>query len=252
MFGDAQLLARHTVQYFRCQDCGFIQTEEPYWLEEAYSQKITDSDIGLVDRNLRLAMVSRALISIFFNAGAKFLDYGGGYGLFVRLMRDAGYDFYLWDKYASINLFAKGFEAELSDHSAYELVTAFEVFEHLVAPLEDIETMLACSRNIFFSTVLVPPEAPKLGDWWYYGLEHGQHVSFYSRDSLVYLAKRFNLNFISNGGSLHFLTERKISPLLFKLILWGKVHRLFERLFVHGSFLIADYNRFIGRKSSDL
>jgi hypothetical protein len=39
-----------------------------------------------------------------------------------------------------------------------------------------------------FSTLLVPEPAPKLEDWWYYGLEHGQHIAFYTRKSLAVLA----------------------------------------------------------------
>jgi len=49
----------------------------------------------------------------------------------------------------------------------YELVSAFEVFEHLVNPLEEIERMLRLSDSILFSTLLVPTPAPGLADWWY-------------------------------------------------------------------------------------
>jgi hypothetical protein len=36
-FGEAIVLTKHRVQYFRCDKCGFIQSEAPYWLEEANS-----------------------------------------------------------------------------------------------------------------------------------------------------------------------------------------------------------------------
>lgn len=84
----ARVLGKHDVQYFRCGNCGFTQTETPYWLEEAYVDAINNSDIGLVSRNLVASKISIAVINAFFNPSAKFLDYGGGYGLFVRLMRD--------------------------------------------------------------------------------------------------------------------------------------------------------------------
>ncbi len=88
------------------------------------------------------------------------MDYGGGYGLFVRIKRDAGFDFYLWDKFTP-NLFAKGFESVLADRDQYELVVAFEVFDHFENPLEDIDRVLPLSRDIHFSTLLVPSHNSK-------------------------------------------------------------------------------------------
>jgi hypothetical protein len=247
-FAEARVLDKYNVRYFRCPHCGFIQTEAPYWLEEAYSQKITDSDIGLVNRNLYLARTSRVLVSTLFDTEARFLDYGGGYGLFVRIMRDSGFDFYLWDKYSSTNLFAQGFEAELNDQDDYELVTAFEVFEHFLDPLEDIRQALTFSKDIFFSTQLVPPNVPQPGEWWYYGLEHGQHVSLYTSGSLVALAKRLDLNFLTNGRSLHLLTGRNVSPALFRFILRGRVTRLLDSLINKDSLLARDYYQLTGRE----
>src|SRR5688572_15218026 len=110
-FAVATVLEKHQVQYFVCSHCGFVQTEEPYWLEEAYSEAITRADIGLVGRNVLGSEQVKLLILAFFNDRGKFLDYGGGYGMFVRLMRDAGLNFYLYDQYCE-NLFAKGFDVE--------------------------------------------------------------------------------------------------------------------------------------------
>ena len=47
-FERAQVLRKYRVQYFRCQHCGFIQTEEPYWLEEAYTTAIAMQDVGIM------------------------------------------------------------------------------------------------------------------------------------------------------------------------------------------------------------
>lgn len=214
----ARLMERYDVSYYRCSGCGFIQTEEPYWLEESYSGAIADSDIGLVSRNLRLALLSRSVIRVCFNASGRFLDYAGGYGLLVRLMRDAGYDFQLYDRYCD-NLFAKGFAAAGCQDVEYDLVTAFEVLEHMPDPQEGMERLLARSRNILFSTEILPAAAPAPHDWWYFGLDHGQHVSFFTIESLKVLAKKFSLNFYTNGTSIHLFTEKKLSPFVFNLAL---------------------------------
>ncbi len=216
LFGRAAVLNRRRVQYFQCERCGFIQTETPDWLDEAYSAAITRSDLGLVGRNITFSRITPVIILAFFNRRAQFLDYGGGYGMFVRLMRDNGFDFYCADKFCA-NLFAMGFDTTDNSDTRYELVTTFEVFEHLAEPLEEIAHMLTFSRSLLFSTQLVPSPAPDLNRWWYYGLDHGQHLAFYTRRTLNWLARHFGLNVYSDGRSLHLLTDKRLSNMAFTM-----------------------------------
>jgi len=216
-YAEATVLGTYAVQYFQCASCGFVQTETPYWLNEAYSDAITSSDVGMIGRNSMLSKLSRAIVLAFFDGSKKFLDYGGGYGIFVRMMRDYGFDFYLFDKFCA-NIFANGFSVNIETDEHYELVTAFEVFEHLVNPLRDIEQMLDLSGSILFSTMLIPANNPKPGEWWYYGLDHGQHISLYTHRALSTIAERFHLKLYSEGRFLHLLTHKKINPLTFQLI----------------------------------
>ncbi len=110
-------------------------------------------------------------------------------------MRDAGYDFFWQDIYTQ-NLFARGFEAP-PHQQRFECITAFEVFEHLVDPLKEMESMMVLSDNILFSTSLVPEPTPKANEWYYYGFEHGQHVSLYSAKALNIIAQKFDGHIIS-------------------------------------------------------
>lgn len=214
-FDSARILLRYDIDYFKCSNCNFIQTEEPYWLEEAYSEAIAGSDVGLLQRNITLSKVSSSIILNYYNHDAKFLDYGAGYGVFVRLMRDLGFDFYWDDKYCK-NIFAKGLAAKEQENKSYELVTAFEVFEHLINPIDEIEQILKFSKNILFSTELLPASNPKPNEWWYYSLKDGQHVSIYTSEALSVIAGKFNLNLYSDGVSLHILTEKKLPEILFE------------------------------------
>lgn len=241
----AQVLSKYDVQYFRCTTCGFIQTEKPYWLNEAYSEAINQSDLGLLSRNIALARITKVIIMTLFNSNAKFMDYGGGYGIFVRLMRDFGFDFFRFDKFCA-NLFAVGFDADIEEKKQYELITAFEVFEHLTSPLDEIESMLNFSKNILFSTLLVPSHNPKPNEWWYYGLDHGQHISFFTLQSLSVIAERFSLNLYSNGSSLHLLTEKKIPDLWFRLISRDKISQIMNLLLKKESLLDSDYTQLTG------
>lgn len=221
------ILNKYDIKYYHCENCGFIQTEEPYWLDEAYSESINVSDTGYMQRNLQLSSKLTILLSFFFDKNAQYLDYAGGYGVFVRLMRDIGFDFY-WDDKFTTNLFARGFENQ--NTQKYEAITTFESFEHFVNPVEEIENLLSFSRNIIFSTELLPNPIPEPLDWWYYGIDHGQHISFYSEKTFKFIASKYDLHY-ANLGSLHLLTEKKISNLkliILKLSKFG-LHEILQR-----------------------
>lgn len=245
-FGQAQLLGKYTVGYFQCTGCGYTRTEEPYWLDEAYADAINESDVGLVSRNQVLARITKAAITAFFRRDARFIDYGGGYGLFVRMMRDYGFDYYWQDKHCA-NLFAKIAPADLSGGSRYELLTAFEVFEHLPHPAAELPQMLALSENILFTTQLIPEQNPRPGYWWYYGLDHGQHVSLYTRRSLEVLAARYGRRFYSDGRFIHLMVRKQIAPRVFTLVTNYYVASLLSVLYRRPSLVEIDYQKVTGR-----
>jgi len=210
------MLGRYEILYYLCNHCGFMQTEEPFWLDEAYGSAITAFDTGLVDRNIDLSKKVAVLLYCLFNSKGSYLDYAGGYGIFTRLMRDIGFDFYWHDPFSQ-NLVARGFEYDGS--SALQLITSFESFEHFTDPMPELDKMMTLSENILFSTELLPTPIPAPDSWWYYGLEHGQHVSFYSKKTLSYIAERYGLTVHSYGSTLHLLTGRDIHPKMFHAVL---------------------------------
>ena len=184
----SNVLQKYSVEYFQCSRCEYIQTENPYWLEEAYNSPINVTDTGMIMRNLWFRNVAATTIFFLFDYKGKFLDYGGGYGVFVRLMRDVGFDFYWQDKHTE-NLFAKGFEFPVSEKLTIELLTCFEAFEHFVEPVTELENLLSISQNILLSTEFIPEPAPPPGEWWYYGVDHGQHIGFFRKKTLSILPK---------------------------------------------------------------
>lgn len=198
-----QILGKYKVDYFKCGVCGFLCTEKPFWLDEAYQNPITCSDTGLLERNIALSRKVAVLIYKLFDPNGRYLDYAGGYGVFSRLMRDSGFEFYHVDPFTQ-NIFARDIEWE--GQMSMDGITCFECFEHLVNPMEDIERMIGISSNIVFSTVLIPESVPPKS-WDYYGFEHGQHIAFYSHETLFFIARKFGV-FVFSVGNLHLFTSK--------------------------------------------
>ena len=244
-FSKAVILSKYEIVYYICPVCGFIQTEEPYWISEAYSCSSVAEDVGLISRNLNLANISKSIISIFFDKNGTFLDYGGGYGIFARLMRDKGFKFYRYDKYCE-NIFAINFDIHDDDAAKIELLTAFEVFEHFANPVDELDNLLKYSPNILFTTELIPASLPKPGEWRYYGLNHGQHISFHTLRSLGGIARKQGLNFYTDGNFIHLFSRKKISKNLFRLLCRPTVSALVNRLIPRHSLLEEDYRLISG------
>ena len=237
-----KVLGKYNVKYYKCTNCSFIQTEQAYWLNESYSSAITKLDIGLIQRNIELSKKTTFLINFYFNTKNKFLDFAGGYGLFVRLMRDNGFEFYRQDRYCQ-NIFAESFDIKDIKHQNFELVTSFEVFEHLENPMSDIDEMLTFSQSILFSTLLQPNDNVNPQNWWYISPEIGQHISLYHLNSIKHIAKLKNLNLYTNGKSLHLLTSKRINNYFFRLITNNKISNLLYYLLgpLHKSLSNDDY-----------
>jgi 2-polyprenyl-3-methyl-5-hydroxy-6-metoxy-1,4-benzoquinol methylase len=220
----AKILNKYDVGYYQCVSCKFLQTEDTYWLEESYKSAININDTGIVFRNEIFRRITSTLFYFWLNPKGKFIDFAGGYGIFTRMMRDVGFDYYWVDTYAD-NLLSRGFEHK--PQTIYEGLTAFEVFEHMVNPLADIEAMLKYSDTIVFSTELLPDTLPETS-WWYYAFNHGQHVAFYNRKTLETIAAKYQLNLLSNGSNFHIFTRKKVNPLVYKLLLKASKYGLYN------------------------
>lgn len=201
------ILGRHEASLFQCPSCGYGQFASPHWLEEAYRDAITATDLGLLQRCVRRCRHIRGLLALAGVSRQPVLDWGGGFGVLTRLLRDAGIDCHHWDPHCR-NLFASGFEADPSSRR-WGAVVAIEVMEHLVDPWSLLDGAAAVSDLVIFSTDLIrePPPA----DWRYYALEHGQHVGFHSKRSIRFASTRLGMH-AASGRSLHVLS-RRLGPL---------------------------------------
>lgn len=212
-----KVLNKYKISYFQCSECGFTQTETPYWLDESYIDSMSLGDVGQMLRTLNNIFKTRNLFNYLFNKKGQFLDFGGGYGLYVRAMRDLGFDFY-WDDLYTPNIISKGFEKNDLNH--FEAITVFECFEHFEDPLSEIEKLFEMTETIVFTTSLINVPAPR--EWEYYGFDHAQHISLFSHKSLEHVASKFNCKFYTKFG-VHILTKKKIP--FFKYKYWFAIFK---------------------------
>lgn len=206
------ILQKYQSNYHKCSNCGFVQTDEPIWLKEAYQSAITSLDIGMISRNNNLKTECIQIINSCFPEAKIFLDYAGGYGMFVRLMRDSGFDFYRQDDYCE-NIFANHFDIKNTQIKKFDIVTAFEVLEHFETPLTEIEKIFNFSDSVIFSTEIVPESNQEIENWWYIAQETGQHIAFYTKKSMELIAEKFNKNYYCRNHNIHVFTSKKLTNL---------------------------------------
>jgi len=203
----AVILKTYDVQYHLCANCQYWFTDEAFWLAEAYSEAVSSMDTGTVSRNLNIhRRLAPALVSLL--GIGPYVDWAGGAGMLVRLMRDTGLDFYWQDTYSE-NILAKGLEWERRrDGRAALAVTAMEVLEHSPNPLPFIQEMLdgGGTDTLIFSQELHHGPDPT---WWYLAPECGQHISFYSARTLEEIGRQLGMQ-LHSAKNLHMLTSRDI------------------------------------------
>ena len=236
-FGRRLLLGKYQAHYRHCHGCGYLFVTDPTWLDEAYSSAIADIDLGSIERMVRYSRRAKLILHYLLDPDGDCLDYGGGYGLMVRRMRDLGYRFRWHDKFCE-NLFARRFEGGLDGH--YELMTAFEILEHLTDPLAEIDQWGRAADNIFCSTSLIGPQPPSLETWRYYAPETGQHIGFFSADTMRWMAKRLGLHYVSDGEEIHLLSKRPVNERVFRALMNHRIGRILNVFVARPSLLWRD------------
>lgn len=141
------VLHKYEVRYFECDRCGSLQTEAPYWLDDAYTSNLSILDAGSVQRNLQNLAAAYVVSKLFGVSDA--LDFGGGDGLLCRLLRDYGVNCYVKDKYA-VPTYGQGYSKP--DFAAPNLVLAFEVLEHFAAPARELEDLFQSRPTVLLAS----------------------------------------------------------------------------------------------------
>lgn len=205
------LLNRYDISYYLCSECGSLETEQPYWLDHAYDVTGIGDDLGAGQRTIDLMLKTSALLDrITLPASVECIDFGGGLGLFTRLMRDRGFNFLSYDRYARSYFSDRHSLTSMADRSP-AVVTAFEVVEHFPDPARDLQQLFDSRPAL----VIVTTELFTGQDltWPYLADETGQHVFFYSPKAMTRIARRFGYSLAFVGGLIVFLGSSEIERL---------------------------------------
>lgn len=210
------VLALHKTDYCECSQCRSLVVPSVHWLSDVYDEKHADRDTGAAQRSIICSLFVRALrIAGVVSSRAKIIDFGAGNGLLVRLLRDQGFDAWGYDKHASMAVCRNRRLASIGadTEAKVDVITAIEVFEHLTAPLDTVQTLIPALANngaILLRTSIYDSSRHN-ENWQYLEPTVGQHITFYSRTGLQRLAERCDLRVEFLPFGFHMLTRRSTS-----------------------------------------
>jgi len=173
--------------------CESLETEQPYWVDEAYADKSNLLDVGRVQRTQLVAMlVAHILGGLDLSSKGPCLDWGGAEGLLCRMLRDRGFPFLTYDRYADATL-TPAYKIEDPASITPVALTSVEVLEHLPEPLEELSEMFRNKPRVaLVTTELYNGEGV---DWTYLAPINGRHVFFYTERAMHWIAARFGYRY---------------------------------------------------------
>lgn len=194
------------IYYSKCRGCGFLFAPSIHaWNQSQFLENIYNTDYVKFDGDYleKRPADNTALVEQLFGHQMniiRHLDYGGGNGLLTSMLKNKGWDSVSYDPFPSnkVNLETLG---------RFNLITAFEVFEHVPDVhqlMENISNLLLPNGVVLASTLLSDEHVnsdSRLG-WWYAAPRNG-HISLFSKASLAVLAKAHGLTVQHLNTNLH-------------------------------------------------
>ena len=196
---------KRNADLYSCTNCGFSFYPNQDWIKESFSEELNSLDLGSVGRVLLASDFLGEFIRSEKLSDANFLDYGGGYGLQTRIMRDRGFNFKNFDPHTQ-PLISRYFTGEPSGH--YNLVSLIEVSLHFEDPISEFTKLMELGDYLVFTSVV--PGKDFGPDWWYITGESGQHIAFYPLSSLKEIANQLGVLFSSDGKLFHVFHKKPL------------------------------------------
>lgn len=203
----------------KCKDCGFVfmhQIPSDLELDKHYSTYGYEGDRLLT--SMTIDSYNNTLDEFeAFRKNNNLLDIGCGVGHFPSVAKQRGWMSFGTEyspkavesaRSKGINMHIGPLQTAAFDSQNFDVITSFEVIEHINNPLEEIKTIYRLLRpgGIFYCTT---PNFNSLLRYWlkadYKVIEYPEHLSYYTKKTLTKLmvANGFELvKFKSTGFSL--------------------------------------------------
>lgn len=204
-------LSGRPIYYHRCPGCEFVLAPEfGLWSDRDFQEHIYNDGYIDIDPDYvsKRPLSNAGFLQKLFGESSKsirHLDYGGGSGVLSNALTEQGWDSTTYDPFPRN-------ERRIEDLGKFNLISAFEVFEHVpdVAELmRNITSLMEDECVVIFSTLLSDGHiAPNSRLTWWYASPRNGHISLFSTRSLVLLAERHGLQFGSFNGGTHCLFNR--------------------------------------------
>lgn len=194
------------IYYALCSDCGFCYSPEiSAWSLHDFEREIYNDQYIVVDPDYveaRPRTNAGNLIAMFEKQSKKIkhLDYGGGDGFLSKLLCESGWNSTPYDPFVNK-------EISLKQIGTFDLITAFEVFEHVPdihILMSNLRSLLTPDGVVLFSTLVSDGQIHKNQrlSWWYASPRNG-HISLFSKKSLSIIGKQYGFNIGSFSDGFH-------------------------------------------------
>jgi hypothetical protein len=185
-------------EYFQCSSCQFVYANNPEWIQGSFTKQLNQLDLGSVDRSLILADFMEVFCRSNNLRGAKSLDWGGGYGLLTRIMRDRGFNFFNYDPFVE-DLFSG--PSVGSPDEKYDCICISEVLLHLPDPRSTLKQLMGQCDYLLVTAVVPPSDISS--SWWYLMPDTGQHISLFPVKTLKSIADQIGVHLTTDGRFFH-------------------------------------------------
>jgi SAM-dependent methyltransferase len=198
------------IYYALCDQCGFCFAPQMYrWPMEEFARRIYNDDYKLVDPDYlgsRAKTYAKMLTGMFAAKvlTIRHLDYGGGNGVLSSELFAAGWDSMSYDPFVD--------GPSCADRGKFNLVTSFEVFEHVPDVNHLISTLSSLVEDdgmLLFSTFISDGKIARNQrlQWWYASPRNG-HISLFSNRSLALLGQKEGFELVSFSPNVHAFWRR--------------------------------------------
>lgn len=184
--------------FFRCTGCGFcfLEREQLLGLGEERERYLfhqnSEDNLGYVKWLSGIVDNTAKVIDL---SGKKILDYGCGHTpVLPQILKSKN------PEITDIDYYDLYFYPDLDVTKRYSCIFSIEVFEHFRDVYNEIKrafSLLEEGGYFVVSTGFLPSE-DKFASWWY--IQDATHISFYSEQTLNWIAKTFSLNIVFSDG----------------------------------------------------